>query len=495
MNAPRNRRDNDVVNLLLAVISGLLLAAVHPHWNFVWLAPFALTPLLIALAREYRPKYRFLLGYTAGAVFWGFMCYWIQFVMAVHGGLGNAGGFGVFLLFCMTPSINIAVFGMLAGVVVHKWYAGPAIAALWVAAERIPTPFGFMWLKLGDAGIDMSIPMRLAPVAGVYGLSFLFALLSATLAMVALRRKRHELLWVLVIPLLYFLPALPEAERPRESAVALQPNIDEEKEWHEQDVDDVQRRLEFLSLQNALAAGEPPPQVILWPEVPAPLYYDSDVQFRERMNSLARVTRSAVLFGTVARTAKGEPLNSAQMINSVGEVAGRYDKILLVPFGEYVPTPFGFASKISTEIGNFQPGEKLTVFSVKGHSLGAFICYESAFPHLVRRFRTDVLVNLSNDGYFGHSAAREQHLRLVRMRAAENARWIVRVTNNGITAVADPAGRVTQRFAEFSEAVHRVSYSYRKDLTVFSRFGDWFVWLCICISAVALFASQMPNRV
>ena len=483
------------MNLLLAMLSGLLLAAVHPAWNLVWLAPFALTPLLIALAREYRPKFRFLLGYAAGAAFWGTMCYWIQFVMAVHGGLGNAGGLGVFLLFCLTPSLNMAVFGMLAGVVVHKWYAGPAIAALWVAAERVPTPFGFMWLKLGDAGIDMSIPMRLAPVTGVYGLSFLFALLSAAIAMVALRRKRHELLWVLAVPLLYLLPALPGAERPTESAVTLQPNIDEEKEWHEQDVEDMQRRLEYLSLQNALAASESAPQVILWPEVPAPLYYDSDAHFRDRMNSLARVTRSAILFGTVARTAKGEPLNSAQMISAAGEAAGRYDKILLVPFGEYVPAPFGFANKISTEIGNFQQGGKLTTFSVRGHSLGAFICYESAFPHFVRRFRTDVLINLSNDGYFGHSAAREQHLGLVRMRAAENARWIVRATNNGITAVADPAGRVAQRFDEFNEAVGRVGYSYRKDLTVYSRFGDWFAWLCLCISAVALFASQMPNRV
>ncbi len=483
------------MNLFLAMVSGLLLAAVHPGWNLVWLAPFALTPLLIALSREYRPKYRFLLGYTAGAVFWGSMCYWIQFVMAVHGGLGNTGGLGVFLLFCLTPSVNMAVFGMLAGVVVHKWYACPAIAALWVAAERIPTPFGFMWLKLGDAGIDMSIPMRLAPVTGVYGLSFLFALLSVAIALVALRRKRHELLWVLIVPLLYLLPALPEAERPTESAVTLQPNIDEEKEWREQDVEEMQRRLEYLSLQSALAPGGPPPQVILWPEVPAPLYYDSDARFRDRMNSLARVTRTAALFGTVARTVQGDPLNSALMVNPGGEVAGRYDKILLVPFGEYVPAPFGFANKISTEIGNFQAGEKFTTFSVGGHSLGAFICYESAFPHFVRRFRTDVLVNLSNDGYFGHTAAREQHLGLVRMRAAENARWIVRATNNGITAVADPAGRVTQRFTEFQEVAGRVGYGYRSEFTVYSRFGDWFFWVCLCISAVTLFASQVPNRV
>jgi len=484
-----------VLNLLLAVVSGFLLAAVHPRWNLVVLAPVALTPLLIALSREYRPKQRFLLGYAAGAVFWGSMCYWIQFVMAVHGGLGNIGGFGVFLLFCLTPSVNMAVFAMLAGVVIHKWYAGPAIAGLWVAAERIPTPFGFMWLKLGDAGVDMGIPMRLAPITGVYGISFMFALMAAAITAVMLRRGHREMAWVLLLPALYLLPALPDAERPAESAVTLQPNLDEEKEWHATEVEDMQRRLGYLSLQNAMAGGETRPQVILWPEVPAPLYYDSDAHFRDQMNSLARVTRAPILFGTVARTSKGEPLNSAQMVNAAGEMAGRYDKVLLVPFGEYVPAPFGFANKISTEIGNFQPGEKLTTFSVDGHSMGAFICYESAFPHFVRRFQTDVLINLSNDGYFGHSAAREQHLGLVRMRASENARWIVRSTNNGITAVVDPAGRITQRFMEFSETVGRVGYAYRKDLTLYSRYGDWFAWLCLCISAVALFASQIPNRV
>jgi apolipoprotein N-acyltransferase len=104
-------------------------------------------------------------------------------------------------------------------------------------------------------------------------------------------------------------------------------------------------------------------------------------------------------------------------------------------------------------------------------------------------------VNLSNDGYFGHTAAREQHLGLVRMRAAENARWIVRGTNNGITAAVDPAGRITQRFPEFTETVGRAGYSYNKELTFYTRFGDWFAWLCLGVSSIALFASQLTNRV
>ncbi len=126
----------------------------------------------------------------------------------------------------------------------------------------------------------------------------------------------------------------------------------------------------------------------------------------------------------------------------------RYDKIKLVPFGEFVPDIFGWVNRITKEAGDFAPGERVVEFPVNGHRIGAFICYESAFPDLVRQFASDgaeVLVNLSNDGYFGHSAAREQHLELVRMRAAENRRWILRATNDGITATIDPAGRVAFR--------------------------------------------------
>ena len=119
----------------------------------------------------------------------------------------------------------------------------------------------------------------------------------------------------------------------------------------------------------------------------------------------------------------------------------RYDKVNLVPFGEFVPWPFGFANKISTEVGDFAPGQRVVVSPVGDHKIGTFICYESVFPNFVRKFAADgaeVLFNISNDGWFGKSAAREQHLSMVRMRAAENRRWILRSTNDGITATIDP---------------------------------------------------------
>jgi apolipoprotein N-acyltransferase len=252
--------------------------------------------------------------------------------------------------------------------------------------------------------------------------------------------------------------------------------------------------LEYLSLKAAL---ESKPNLILWPEMPAPIYYDEDPPLRERVARIARLTGAHVLMGTVAHNERKAPLNAALMVAPDGRALGRYDKMFLVPFGEYIPVPFGgLATKITNEIGDFVPGERIVVFKAGTDSVGAFICYESAFPHLVRRFAGEgasVLANLSNDGYFGQTAAREQHLHLVRMRAAENRRWILRSTNDGITAVLDPAGRIAQRFEPFRPDSFILRYSPIQETTPYTRYGDWFAWTCAAGAVVALIASQFPN--
>ena len=257
-----------------------------------------------------------------------------------------------------------------------------------------------------------------------------------------------------------------------------------------------QQQLEALSLGAALQPGRPHVPLILWPEMPAPDYYFEDAPFRDRVNAMAKLTRSSVLIGTVFRNARGEPLNSALMISPEGVAAGRYDKISLVPFGEYIPFPFGgLVSKVSSEIGDFIPGDKIVLFDAGKHRVGAFICYESAFPHLVRQFTArgaSVLANLSNDGYFGGAAAREQHLCLVRMRSAENRRWVLRATNDGITASINPAGQVVSRFPPFETTAGRLAYAYREDVSFYVAHGDVFAWTCAVLSIVLLLLSQLP---
>jgi len=163
----------------------------------------------------------------------------------------------------------------------------------------------------------------------------------------------------------------------------------------------------------------------------------------------------------------------------------------LVPFGEYVPWPFGFANKISTEVGDFTAGKRVVVSPVGDHLLGTFICYESVFPNFVRKFvagGAEVLINISNDGWFGKSAAREQHLSMVRMRAAENRRWILRSTNNGITATIDSAGRIRGALPQFVEATSYTGFSYVADRTLYTRWGDWFPLLCAMVAVLGLVA-------
>jgi apolipoprotein N-acyltransferase len=487
-----------LLNFALALLSAVLLVLTFPNpalhnSGLPWLAPLALAPLLIALAREDRPLWRFLLGEFTGFVYWFCVCYWIQFVLEYHGGMGRWGGWGTFVLFSVLKAIHMGLFSVLAAVLIKTRYAIPAIAALWTGIERTHATFGFAWLDLGNAAIDMALPMRIAPYLGVYGISFLFALMGTTVAVLILNRNRRDLYWLAVTPALLLLPALPAPVAGTETAVAIQPNMSEDEQWTQASAARSRDHLIAISREAALRNGA---RLILWPEVPGPLYYYQDFTFREEAARLARDTHAQFLFGTVGETPQGAPLNSAVLLRPDGDLEDRYDKINLVPFGEYVPRVFNFVNRITKEAGDFAPGTRFVVFPMNGHTMGVFICYESAFPADVREFAklgANLLVNISNDGYFGKSAAREQHLSIVRMRAAENRRWLLRATNDGITVAIDPAGRVTERWPMYQEAVGRMSFNYTNGTTFYTEYGDWFAWGCLLAAAAGLFISQHPH--
>lgn len=475
----------------LGVAAGLMLAALHPGFNLTLAAPFALAPLLIAVSGETRLWARFLYGYAGGIVYWFGVCSWIEGVLDHYGGLGRPLGWLAFLLFCLAKAIHLGVFALLAGIVMPKPYAAPAVAAIWTGIERTHGPLGFAWLTLGDAGTDMGLPMRLAPYTGVYGLSFLFAMMAAAVALVALRRPRKQLAWLLAAAVLPFLPALPGPAHGTETAVLVQPNVSEDIDWT---IDTLRQTEASLLKLSSQAAVENRAGLIVWPEAPIPLYYSRDNEFQQGAAALTRATGAQFLFGAVEGT-YAQPTNSAVLLDAEGRFEGRYDKNYLVPFGEFVPPMFHWIRKVTQEAGDFMPGHGTPVFAVNGHRVGVFICYESAFPHLVRQFTSEgaeALVNISNDGYFGPTAAREQHLKLVRMRAAENGRWILRATNDGITAAVDPAGRVAERMIPFTRAALGVTYEYRTGLTFYARHGDWFAWGCAVLGLLALAASQIP---
>ena len=486
-----------MLNWALALVSAALLILAFPGFHIVYLAPIALAPLLVAAAREARPFRRFLLGWAAGTLYWFGVCYWIEYTLAVYGGLGHAAGWAVFSLFAVTKGLHLALFTLLAGILMRRWWAVPAVAALWVAVEVTHGFLGFQWLTLGNAGIDMGVPLRLAPITGVWGISFVFAMMAAALALAVLRRPRLELMWLVVLPFLVFLPPLPLAFRGREQALLVQPNISETAQWTQESLTQTVDNLAALTEQSARIEASAPPSLVLWPEVPAPFYYYEDNGFRQAIDNLARTIHANLVIGVVAHTDDNRPLNSAVVISSAGVPVSRYDKVNLVPFGEFVPWPFGFANKISTEVGDFAAGKRVVVSPVDDHKIGGFICYESVFPNFVRKFAAggaEVLYNISNDGWFGKSAARQQHLTIVRMRAAENRRWILRSANDGITGTIDPAGRLRGTLPLYTRATSYTGFTYISERTFYTRHGDWFPVVCAILAALTLAAELLDKR-
>ena len=254
----------------------------------------------------------------------------------------------------------------------------PAIAALWVGLERTHGTFGFAWLDLGNAGINMSLPLRLAPIVGVYGISFVFVMISVGVASVILRYPRKHLWPLAALFVLYLLPKVPQ-NTPAPSKFSPFSRTSIRKRFgHPNPATSVEQRLQLIS--DAL-----PARLVVWPELPAPFYYYDDPVFHDETEVIAK-KHGYFLFGTVAYTSNRQPMNSAVLVGPDGNEIGRYDKVNLVPFGEFVPPLFGFVNRISPETGDFAPGRDIKVMSAPPNKLGVFICYESAFPDFVRQF-------------------------------------------------------------------------------------------------------------
>ena len=195
--------------------------------------------------------------------------------------------------------------------------------------------------------------------------------------------------------------------------------------------------------------------------------------------------------GASTGTSAPEVFNSAAIVSPSGDWTARYDKVHLVPFGEYLPFPrlFAFAGGLTQEVGEFKAGASRAPLEAGGTRLGIFICYESVFPDEVRQFAdqgAQVFVNLSNDGWYGDSGAYAQHLNQTRMRAIENNRWILSATDTGVTASIDPYGRTVARLARKERGALVAPYALTSVTTFYTRHGDWFAYLCAIISAGAL---------
>jgi apolipoprotein N-acyltransferase len=361
----------------------------------------------------------------------------------------------------------------------------------WVTVEIVwEQVVGFPWQPLGNAQVD-NIPMsRIATWTGVYGLSFEMVLVNAAFAaafLVPRERRRTLLVAALAAAVILQLGVLvkPAPVQPTHVATLVQQNLPilDPTQWT---YDFYRRTLtEFATMSTAPpGTSAAQPGLILWPESPSPFFFN-DARFRQTISAIAQNTHSYVVVGGIATTPEGRPLNSAAIVAPEGAWSARYDKIHLVPFGEYVPSVFFFVHKITKEAGDFARGAERTVFAVDGYKLGVFICYESVFPDEVRIFARNgaqLFANISNDEWFGPWGAPVQHLNMVRMRAIENRRWVLRATNTGITVSIDPYGRVVARAPRHVRTSLEAPFALESGTTFYTRHGDWFAWGCAIIS-------------
>ncbi len=515
---------------LLAVLSAVLQILIFPLPNLYVLSWVAIAPLLVAVLHARRPEtlqlrgeerllpaslpQAFLLGYLCGILWYAGTCYWVFSTMKQYGGIGAAGAFGLLLLFCLYLALYHGLFALVIGLLAKSSTRLALVLspAVWVAVELARTRIsGFPWDLLGTVQADNFALARISRFTGVYGVSFEIVVVNAAFAAALLLRhsRRNRLLLAAVAAafVLHVSRWMPEPALPAgHTAVLVQENIPvlDNADWTQQFFDDTLADLTQLSIAPENGEGRHP-GLIIWPESPAP-FYSGDPRFQRALSQVATSAQAWVVAGSIGvQSGSNAPqnppefFNSAVLVSPSGAVTARYDKIHLVPFGEYVPFKnwLSFAGGLTKEVGDFSRGVSRQPLQAGGQKLGVFICYESIFPDEVRQFADNgaqVLVNISNDGWYGDSGAYAQHLKQARMRAIENSRWLLRSTNTGVTAAIDPFGRIAQSVPRKTRTALAASYALSNSTTFYTRHGDWFAYACAIILMIAIAVALTPGK-
>lgn len=536
------------------MLSAGLQIVIFPLPNLYWLSWIAVAPLIIAILRARVPEtlqlqladqarwlpatpwQGFALGYMCGILWFAGTCYWIFDTMHRYGGLPVPVAVLALILFCMYVGLYHGMFGLLLALVAGSKVGGLKTASsgasirrtlaaapfLWVAVELARTRItAFPWELLGYAQTGNFALTRIATFTGVYGLSLEIMLVNSVFAaaFLATKQRRKRLLMaacaaVVILQTGQWLAPPPVAAD--HTALLVQPDIPIQtgEMWTKDYFEGTLRDLTAISLHSSGEKAGQRYDLIVWPESPSP-FYTNDPLFRDAVSALARQSGTWVVAGSIgitpamhatmnaAMNTGGESsqiFNSAALVSPQGEWVGRYDKVHLVPFGEYLPFPqvFAFAGGLTKEVGEFQRGASRTPLDAGGQRLGMFICYESIFPDEVRQGPlqgAQVLVNISNDGWYGDSGAWKQHLQQTQMRAIENERWLLAATNTGMTASVDPYGRIVTATERKIRTALAAPYALSSSTSFYTRHGDWFAYLCAIISTgVVVMRFIFPSR-
>lgn len=504
--------------LMCAAASALLLIFAFPDFGAWPLAWVALAPLLYVVARETRAAQSFLTGWLAGTLFFYASCYWLTYPMIHYAGIPAPLAY----LLLLPPAAAGGIFPALSALALSRLCARLGAAALllapfvWVVCEwaRLGV-IGQLWNAVGYSQAFRPELIQSARFGGVYAVSFLVVAFNAVLAYAFFKRSTRgtlvSLALVACVALAVYgisLTKAPGTERePSAHVVAVQPNVIPDFERSGAEYEALRRRHFELSDEGLRALEgvvEGTPRVVVWPESPMNFTLERDRRFREEVTRYVGERRVLLLFNSLEPAAGGGGYNAAVLVNEKGLLAAQYDKIRLMPFGEYVPLPRWLpgAGMLGGVVGDFTPGERYTLIPLGSSEgsprAGTFICLESAYPDITRRLTqegADVLVEMTNDAYQGDTSVLRQHLSNAVFRAVETGRPLLRVTNTGISARIDERGAVTDETGRFVEAVRTWPVARSGgEKTFYVRFGDAFALACTFVSLFALALTLRRRR-
>jgi apolipoprotein N-acyltransferase len=530
----------------LAALSAALLVLSFPDFDLWPLAWVGLVPLMLAVvggARRgpARGAQAFVLGWLAGTLYFYGSCWWLTHSMIHYGGIPAGIAFALLLPPVILVGLFPALWALLLARTSLRWGAKALALAppAWAALEWLRlTTTGQLWNALGYSQAYQPTLIQPAAWGGVYAVSFLIVVVNAAVAFTLVRQTVRAAVGALSAAALVIALACSLADldyrldlgssqhdftSTEAVVVAIQPNVspDFDRSVEEEQAlvarhlsmsstalrtwdESVSRGLpdgpNALGVQDAAGASSPGspldvPRLVVWPESPMNFRWERDAEFREVVSNFARANRTSVLFNALEPAPAGGAYNSAVMVDERGQLVARYDKIRLLPFGEYVPLPRWLGGAlISAIVGEFTPGASYTLLPVGEAKAGVFICFESAFPALSREFTgagADVLINISNDGYLGRTPVLRQHLANAILRAVENRREVLRVTNTGITARITPRGEVLDATAGFEAAARTWPVARSAGgQTFYTRRGDLFVALCALATILSVVSGQ-----
>lgn len=484
---------------LLCLLAGLiypLAFAPFSLWPLAFISPML---LLAALVASPSPRHSALRGWLFGLGVFGFGTSWVWISMTRYGGTPPALATLLTALFSMAMALFFALSTWLFHRLRGQRLLYLSFPAIWVGQEVLRSYLfgGFPWLLSGYALLD-TWWQGWAPVVGIYGLGLITSLAAVTLYYWARapRQQLSSLLWLL--PLALSGLALqqvswtnPSSKHPLPVRL-VQGNVDQQIKWNEEQLLPTLEHYEQLTRQNWQQ-----PRLVVWPETAVPALLNSIYPRLEPFAGQLYQRHSALITGVPTRSETEGERRFHNSLVVLGEGLGLYHKRHLVPFGEYVPLEQwlrGVIAFFDLPMSAFSAGApQQPPLEAMGYQIGASICYEVAYPRLMRQsaLSADLLLTVSNDTWFGDSLARYQHLQIARMRALESGRPLIRATNDGLTAVIDHQGQIGAQLAPFSPGILDAVIEPRAGLTPYIRWGDWPIW---ALATLLLLLSRWPRR-